>query len=158
VLGGEAAFTGLSTAASTPGRPTVPQTVAGVVLTLGVRAALLLCWRHALLAGCPFWPASGAAFQTLLQSATTCYDAFSPIPPTMQAAAGASQDGFVCTAGCAVGALAGAAMLSIMIQRALQTPFNPNDFPGAKAWPATMGLISFFSLAVFWQALVAALK
>ena len=76
----------------------------------------------------------------------------------MQAAAAASQDGFVCTAGCAVGALAGAAMLSVMIQRALKTPFNPNDFPGAKAWPATMGLISFFSLAVFWQALVAALK
>lgn len=40
----------------------------------------------------------------------------------------------------------------------LQTPYDPNEWPGAKAWPATMGLISFFSLSVFFQALVAALQ
>ncbi len=40
----------------------------------------------------------------------------------------------------------------------VQTPYDPNEWPGAKAWPATMGLISFFSLSVFFQALVAALQ
>lgn len=41
VLGGEAAFTGLSTDASTPGRPTLAETLTGVAGTLGVR-----CPRH----------------------------------------------------------------------------------------------------------------
>ena len=49
-------------------------------------------------------------------------------------------------------------MLSVMVRRASDTPFNPADFPGAKAWPAVMGLISFFSAAVFMQALVVALR
>ncbi|KAL4444249.1 hypothetical protein ABPG75_011986 [Micractinium tetrahymenae] len=109
VLGGEATFTGLTTDASTPGRPTVQRTLLGVAGTLGAVAMV-------------------------------------------------RQDGFLGSAGCAVGALVGAAMLTTMIQRTQQTPYNPNDWPGAKAWPATMGLISFFSLSVFFQALVAALK
>jgi hypothetical protein len=37
VLGGEAAYTGLSTDSSRPGRPTVPGTLLGVAGTLGVR-------------------------------------------------------------------------------------------------------------------------
>ncbi|PRW51126.1 PTS system fructose-specific EIIABC [Chlorella sorokiniana] len=109
VLGGEAAFTGLTTDASTPGRPTVPATMGGVLGTL--LAAVLV-----------------------------------------------QQEGAVGTAGCVVGALAGAAMLSVMIQRVQKTPYNPEDWPGAKAWPATMGLISFFSLNVFFQALRMALE
>lgn len=40
VLGGEAAFTGLTTDANTPGRPTVPATMGGVVGTLAVRCGL----------------------------------------------------------------------------------------------------------------------
>lgn len=44
------------------------------------------------------------------------------------------------------------------LQRVQKTPYNPADWPGAKAWPATMCLISFFSLAVFFQALTAALN
>ena len=40
VLGGEAAFTGLTVPAGTPGRPTIPLTLAGVVFTLAVRPAL----------------------------------------------------------------------------------------------------------------------
>ncbi|PSC75952.1 heat shock 83 [Micractinium conductrix] len=104
VLGGEAAFTGLNTDASTPGRPTVQQTMLGAAGTLGAAAMV-------------------------------------QVP------------GFVGSVGCAVGALVGAAMLTTMIQRVQATPYNPSDWPGAKSWPATMGLISFFSLAVFFQAL-----
>ena len=68
------------------------------------------------------------------------------------------KDGAAGAAGCALGAVAGAVMLSVMVRRASDTPFNPADFPGAKAWPAVMGLISFFSAAVFMQALVVALR
>lgn len=67
------------------------------------------------------------------------------------------QPGFVGSAGCAVGALVAAAMMTVMLKRVQATPYNPVDWPGAKAWPATMGLISFFALAAFFQALTAAL-
>jgi hypothetical protein len=47
VLGGEAAFTGLTTDASTPGRPTVPETLIGAGGTLAVRLLWLLCRARA---------------------------------------------------------------------------------------------------------------
>ena len=37
--------------------------------------------------------------------------------------------------------------------RVRDTPFNPNDWPGAKATPAVMILISFFELAANSQGL-----
>jgi hypothetical protein len=46
----------------------------------------------------------------------------------------------------------------MLLQRTQQTPYNPNDWPGAKAWPAVMALISFFMLSGFFQALTAAVK
>ncbi|KAI3426982.1 hypothetical protein D9Q98_006926 [Chlorella vulgaris] len=109
VLGGEAAYTGLSTDSSRPGRPTVPGTLLGVAGTLGATGLL-------------------------------------------------QQEGLVGTVGCVVGVLSSAAMMTIMIQRTQQTPYNPNDWPGAKAWPAVMALISFFMLSGFFQALTAAVK
>jgi hypothetical protein len=51
VLGAEAAFTGLTTDASTPGRPTVGQTLAGVAGTLAVR--------------CTVWPVPSTGLSTV---------------------------------------------------------------------------------------------
>ena len=60
--------------------------------------------------------------------------------------------------GCSVGAATAAAVLANMALRVGATPYDPNDWPGAKAWPAVLGLITFFELAVFLQALTVALR
>lgn len=40
-----------------------------------------------------------------------------------------------------------------LLQRFKDTPFDPNDWPGAKAWPAVMMLITFFELAATQEGL-----
>ena len=55
------------------------------------------------------------------------------------------------TMGCAVSLLTAGFMMTSYIQRVRDTPFDPNDWPGAKAWPAVMILISFFEFAASFQ-------
>ncbi|KXZ44668.1 hypothetical protein GPECTOR_64g87 [Gonium pectorale] len=52
-----------------------------------------------------------------------------------------------------VGLLASGAMLAYNIKRTIDTKQDESDWPGPKAWPATMSLISFFALNVFIQAI-----
>ncbi|KAG2441416.1 hypothetical protein HYH02_010004 [Chlamydomonas schloesseri] len=56
-----------------------------------------------------------------------------------------------------VGLLSSGAMLAYCVKRTVDTKQDDSDWPGPKAWPATMGLISFFALNVFIQALRAEL-
>lgn len=61
------------------------------------------------------------------------------------------------TAGCIASFLAAGIMMAAYVQRVKDTPFNPNDWPGAKSWPAVMCLITFFELAVSAQGLLDAI-
>lgn len=58
------------------------------------------------------------------------------------------------TVGCALGAAVSAYMLYYYAQRVRYTPYDPKDWPGEKAWPAVMALISFFELAATFQGLL----
>eukprot|EP00887_Chlorella_sp_A99_P001160 scaffold14.g1160.t1 len=73
---------------------------------------------------------------------------------TLLAVALLQQGEGVGTVGCAAGFAAAATMLYSYLQRARDTPYDPADWPGAKAWPAGMALVSFFELAVFAQELL----
>jgi hypothetical protein len=53
-----------------------------------------------------------------------------------------------------VGVVSCAALIFINIKRASDLEYTDNDFPGPKAWPAGMTLLSFFALSAFFQALV----
>ncbi|KAF6259004.1 hypothetical protein COO60DRAFT_1638729 [Scenedesmus sp. NREL 46B-D3] len=81
-------------------------------------------------------------------------------PQVPQVAAGAAflvgqgGAGLIPTVGLVVGFAVAAGMLAYNTQRALNLQYNDGDWPGPKAWPAGMGLISFFALNVFFQALV----
>lgn len=55
--------------------------------------------------------------------------------------------------GFVAGFLASGAMMVYNVQRFTNTETDDGDWPGNKAWPATMTLISFFALNVFLQAL-----
>jgi hypothetical protein len=55
------------------------------------------------------------------------------------------------TTGCIVGSVVSGFMLVTYALRVRDTPYDPLDWPGAKAWPAVMGLISFFALSAFAQ-------
>lgn len=57
-------------------------------------------------------------------------------------------------AACASGFASAAALLFSYVQRTRDTPYDPADWPGAKAWPAVMALIAFFELSVFAQELL----
>jgi hypothetical protein len=57
------------------------------------------------------------------------------------------------TIGCAIGFGVAAFNMVTLVQRFKDTPFNPNDWPGAKAWPAVMMLITFFELAATQEGL-----
>lgn len=50
--------------------------------------------------------------------------------------------------GCTVGLAASTFMLIVYAFRIKDTPFNPEEWPGAKATPAVMALLAFFA----WQA------
>lgn len=69
-------------------------------------------------------------------------------------AALANQGEFVGTIGCGCGFATSIFMLAYFADRIKTTPFNPEDFPGAKAWPATMALLSVFSLFAGFQGLM----
>jgi len=140
VVGAEAAFTGLNTATDMPGRPQVTTTlvgIGGVVLVRYIVLPRLLRFRvrFSVLNVCQgtkiFW-------HILI----------------VQGAAILSQAGSVGTAGCAIGCAASAFMLYVYGLRVRDTPYDPNDWPGAKAWPAAMVLISFFALAANTQGLL----
>lgn len=55
--------------------------------------------------------------------------------------------------GLALGLLASGILLLSYIQRTLDVEYDPREFPGKKAWPGTLLLISFFSVNIFAQAL-----
>ncbi|CAL5228429.1 g11563 [Coccomyxa viridis] len=57
-------------------------------------------------------------------------------------------------AGLAVGTTTSAALLLLDIKRAYDVEDDPKEWPGPKAWPATLALISFFAVNVFGQALL----
>lgn len=52
-----------------------------------------------------------------------------------------------------LGGVASAGLLAACVQRALAVQGRPGDWPGPQAWPATLALISFFSVNIFFQAL-----
>ncbi|KAI8468262.1 MAG: hypothetical protein J3K34DRAFT_427667 [Monoraphidium minutum] len=64
-----------------------------------------------------------------------------------------SGDSPASVAGLAVGLLTSGAMMAVAVKRALDLEYDDGDWPGPKAWPAGMALISFFALSAFWQAL-----
>jgi hypothetical protein len=74
----------------------------------------------------------------------------------MQATAALQQEGLGALA-CGAGLAASVAMLAYYGLRTKDTPYDPREWPGAKAWPASMVLVSFFMLAAFQQGLAAAL-
>lgn len=69
----------------------------------------------------------------------------------LQGAGLISQGDRVGTIGCAVSLLTAAFMMTYYVGRVKDTPYDPNDWPGAKAWPAVMILISFFEFAASFQ-------
>ena len=52
-----------------------------------------------------------------------------------------------------VGGLASVGLLASCVQRALSVQGRAGDWPGPQAWPATLGLISFFSVCIHFGAL-----
>lgn len=47
-------------------------------------------------------------------------------------------------------------MFAACVDRVRKLEYSDGDWPGPKAWPSGMALISFFALSVFWQSLFAA--
>eukprot|EP00775_Hariotina_reticulata_P011014 gene11014-11168_t len=63
--------------------------------------------------------------------------------------------GFLPAVGLVLGLVGSGAMVYYNVQRFQNLQYNDGDWPGPKAWPGGMGLISFFAVNVFFQALVA---
>jgi hypothetical protein len=63
--------------------------------------------------------------------------------------------GLIPTIGLVVGLGVAGFMMYYNIKRAMDLKYDDGDWPGPKAWPGGMGLISFFAVTVFLQALVA---
>lgn len=63
--------------------------------------------------------------------------------------------GLIPTIGLVVGLGVSSYMMYYNIKRAVDLKYDDGDWPGPKAWPGTMGLISFFAVTVFLQAAVA---
>lgn len=59
-------------------------------------------------------------------------------------------------AGLAFGAASSVALLAQYVRRALDVPGDRLAWPGPKAWPGSMALVSFLAVAVFAQALAGA--
>ncbi|GAX78568.1 hypothetical protein CEUSTIGMA_g6008.t1 [Chlamydomonas eustigma] len=80
----------------------------------------------------------------------------STIASSIMVATGA---GPIITAGLITGLLSATAMMGYNIKRTIDTTDEDiaPDWPGPKAWPATMTLISFFAFNVFFQGLRAEL-
>ncbi|CAL8466054.1 g5590 [Coccomyxa elongata] len=58
--------------------------------------------------------------------------------------------------GLAVGTVASLILLISDIKRAFDVEDDPKEWPGPKAWPVSLSLISFFAVNVFGQALLRA--
>jgi hypothetical protein len=63
--------------------------------------------------------------------------------------------GLIPTIGLVVGLGVSSFMMYYNIKRAMDLKYDDGDWPGPRAWPSSMGLISFFAVTVFLQALVA---
>lgn len=63
--------------------------------------------------------------------------------------------GLIPTIGLVVGLGVSSYMMYYNIKRAVDLKYDDGDWPGPKAWPGAMGLISFFAVTVFLQAAVA---
>jgi hypothetical protein len=63
--------------------------------------------------------------------------------------------GLIPTLGLVVGLGVSSYMMYYNIKRAVDLKYDDGDWPGPKAWPGAMGLISFFAVTVFLQAAVA---
>ncbi|KFM25606.1 hypothetical protein F751_2448, partial [Auxenochlorella protothecoides] len=61
------------------------------------------------------------------------------------------------TIGSAAGLAISGAVLFYFIKRIQSTPYNDREWPGARAWPATMSLLTFFILAAYAQALASSI-
>jgi hypothetical protein len=57
----------------------------------------------------------------------------------------------VAIAGCLAGLGSSGYMLYTYVQRFKDTPMRPEDWPGAKSWPAVMCLITFFIFMAYFQ-------
>ena len=162
VLGGEAAITGLGRPGG-KGSPGVVPTLVGVGGTLAVRGAVLPPACCALRAD-PLPPGPYPERWLPLpgqrgQRGPTDSSLFTLSTPSLpQAVALLQQDGAAGQAGAAAGLATGAAMLKYMFDRFQACEYNAQEWPGDKAWPAVMGLLSFFILSAFWQVLLASLK
>jgi hypothetical protein len=62
--------------------------------------------------------------------------------------------GLVPTLGLVLGLGASGAMIYSSARRTLDLQYDDGDWPGPKAWPAGMCLISFFAFMAYLQALV----
>eukprot|EP00878_Enallax_costatus_P006598 GHUV01006916.1.p1 GENE.GHUV01006916.1~~GHUV01006916.1.p1 ORF type:complete len:175 (+),score=66.50 GHUV01006916.1:210-734(+) len=62
--------------------------------------------------------------------------------------------GLIPTIGAVLGLAASGAMIYYNARRTIDLQYNDGDWPGPKAWPAGMCLISFFAFAAFFQAVV----
>lgn len=60
-------------------------------------------------------------------------------------------------AGLAVGTLTSLFLIALYAKRAVDTEGDPDEWPGPKAWPASLILVSFFSVNICFQALLKAL-
>jgi hypothetical protein len=75
---------------------------------------------------------------------------------TLQAAALVGNGGgLIPSIGLVVGLVAAGYSMYANIQRARALQYDDGDFPGPRAWPSGMGIISFFAVCVFLQAIVA---
>ncbi len=57
--------------------------------------------------------------------------------------------------GLGIGSLGTAGLAAYSLKRVLDTPFDPEDWPGKKAWPALTLLLAFLATWAFTQGLAA---
>ena len=60
--------------------------------------------------------------------------------------------------GLVVGTAATAGLCALSLKRVFDTPYEPLDWPGKKAWPALTVLLSFFATSIFLQGLAGSLE
>ena len=58
-------------------------------------------------------------------------------------------------AGLGIGSLGAAGLGAYSLKRVLDTPYNPEDWPGKKAWPGLTLLLAFLATWIFTQGLAA---
>ena len=76
---------------------------------------------------------------------------------SMQGGVLISQGDNLGAAGCITSFVVAGLMMVNYVKRVKDTPYNPNDWPGAKSWPVVMCLITFFELAASQQGLLDAM-